>query len=91
MDKLQATSPEEVVSETLRTAKFKLGMMTSYHILDMRTVHIGSLPGTYTAAFAHTNLGQMIVLMQYIEGKDSTPGHWWRRIYSADPPYNRLY
>jgi len=36
---------------------------------------------------ADTNLGEMIVLMQ----NGSMPGHWWRRIYSAAPPYNRLY
>jgi hypothetical protein len=33
----------------------------------------------------------MIVLMQYIKGKDSTSGHWWHRIYSAFPAIERLY
>jgi hypothetical protein len=91
MDASQAASPEEVVSETLQTAKFESGLMTSYQILDKRTVHIGEFPGTYTAVLADTNLGQMIVLMQYIEGKDSTPGHWWRRIYDSHLPIHRLY
>ncbi len=90
-DVSQAVSPEEVVSNTLRTAKFESGMMTSYQIPDTRTVHIGELPGAYTAILADTNLGQMIVLMQYIEGKDSTPGHWWHRIYDAHLPIHRLY
>ena len=36
-DALQAASPEEVVSETLQTAKFESGLMTSYQILDKRT------------------------------------------------------
>jgi hypothetical protein len=81
-----ATSPQQVVSETLRTAHFESGMMMSYRILDMRKVRIGEF-GVYTAVLADTNLGEMIVLMQ----NSSMPGHWWRRIYSTDPPYNRLY
>jgi hypothetical protein len=84
-------TPEEVVSETFRTAKFDAGLMTSYRILSLRKVHIGEFPGTYMAVLADTNLGQMIVLMQYIEGKDSTPGHWWRRIYDASAQIKRLY
>ena len=81
-----ATSPQQVVSETLRTAHFGSGMMTNYRILDIRKVPIGEF-GVYTAVLADTNLGEMIVLMQ----NGSMPGHWWRRIYSAAPPYNRLY
>ena len=72
-------------------AKFKVGLMTSYRILDIRKVHIGEFPGTHTAVLADTNLGQTIVLMQYIKGKDSNPGRWWRRIYDANPPIKRLY
>jgi hypothetical protein len=87
----RAETPQEVVSETFRMAKFKAGLMTSYRILDIREVHIGEFPGTDTAVLADTNLGQMIVLMQYIKGKDSTPGRWWRRIYDANPPIKRLY
>jgi len=87
----QAATPEEVVSETLRMAKFEAGLMTSYRILNIRKVHIGEFPDTYTAVLADTNLGRMIVLMQYTKGKDSTPGHWWRRIYDANPPIRRLY
>ena len=90
IDASQAASPDEVVSETLRTAKFESGLMTSHQILDMRAVHIGELPGTYTAVLADTNLGQMIVLMQNVEGVDSIPGHWWRRIYDAHLPIHRL-
>jgi len=60
--------------------------MTSYRILDLREVRIGEFGG-YTVVLADTNLGEMIVLMQ----NGSMPGHWWRRIYSAAPPYNRLY
>jgi hypothetical protein len=85
MDAL-AASPQQVVSETLRTAHFASGMMASYRILDIRKVRIGEF-GVYTAVLADTNLGEMIVLMQ----NGSMTGHWWRRIYSADPPYNRLY
>jgi hypothetical protein len=81
-----ATSPQQVVSETLRTAHFATGMMASYRILDIRKVRIGEF-GVYTAVLADTNLGEMIVLMQ----NGSMPGHWWRRIYSAAPAYNRLY
>ena len=87
----QATSPAEVVSETFRTAKFEAGLMTSYQILNIRKVHIGEFPDAYTAVFADTNLGRMIVLMQYIKGNGSTPGHWWRRIYDASPQIKRLY
>lgn len=86
-----AGTPEEVVSETLRMAQFKAGLMTSYQILEIREVHIGQFPGPYTAALVDTDLGGMIVLMQFIKGKDSTPGHWWRRIYDANPPMKRLY
>jgi hypothetical protein len=85
MDAL-ATSPQQVVSETLRTAHFESGIMTSYRILDTRKVRIGEL-GVYAAVLADTNLGEMIVLMQ----NGSMSGHWWRRIYDAHPPYNRLY
>jgi hypothetical protein len=81
-----ATSPQQVVSETLRTAHFGSGMMTNYRILDIRKVPIGEF-GVYTAVLADTNLGEMIVLMQ----NGSMPGYWWRRIYSADHLYNRLY
>jgi hypothetical protein len=84
----QATTPEEVVSETLRMAKFEAGLVTSYQILNIREVHI---PDTCTAVLVDTNLGRMIVLMQYIKGNGSTPGHWWRRIYDANPPIKRLY
>ncbi len=87
----RAATPQEVVSETFRAAKFEAGLMTSYRILEIRTVHIGEFPGTYIAVLADTNLGQMIVLMQYLQAKDSTPGHWWRRIYDASSKIKRLY
>lgn len=80
-----AVSPQQVVSETLRAAHFKSGMMTSYRIVDLRKVRIGEF-GTYTLALADTNLGEMIILMR----SGSTPGHWWRRIYDAHLPYRRL-
>jgi hypothetical protein len=83
---ISATSPQQVVSETFRTAHFGSGMMTSYRILDLRKVRIGEF-GVYTAVLADTSLGEIIVLMQ----NGSKPRHWWRRIYSAAPPYNRLY
>ncbi|HTR43382.1 MAG TPA: discoidin domain-containing protein [Pseudomonadales bacterium] len=86
-DGSQAGSPEEVISETFRKAKFQNGLMTSYRILDVRKVRMDELDGDYTAALVDTNLGQMIVLMR----KSATPGQWWRRIYSAGAPYNRLY
>jgi hypothetical protein len=87
----KAITPEAVASETLRMAKFEAGLMTSYRILNLREVHIGEFPDTYAAALVDTNLGRMIVLMQYIKGKDSTPGYWWRRIYDASPQIKRLY
>jgi hypothetical protein len=83
---VSAATPQQVISETLRTAHFQSGMMTRYRILDLRKVRMGEL-GTYTVALANTNLGEMIVLMQ----NTSKPGYWWRRIYSAGAPYNRLY
>jgi hypothetical protein len=88
---IQAETPEEVVSETLRKAKFEAGLMTSYRIVSLRKVHIGQFPETYTAALLETNLGRMVMLMQYTKGNGSTPGHWWRRIYDANPPIKRLY
>jgi hypothetical protein len=87
----KAASPEEVVSETFRIAEFQRGRVTNYQILKIRKVHIDYPPDTYTAVLVDTNLGKMIVLMQYIKGKDSTSGHWWRRIYSAFPAIERLY
>ena len=87
----QANSPDEVVSETLRKAKFEAGLVTSYQILEIREVHFGEFPGTYTTVLVDTNLGQMIVIMQYTEGKDPTLGHWWLRIYDASPRIKRLY
>ncbi|MGD0252484.1 MAG: hypothetical protein ABSC01_07280 [Verrucomicrobiota bacterium] len=87
----QAKTPEEVVSETFRIAGFQRGRVTNYQILKIRKVHIDYLPDTYTAVLVDTNLGRMIVLMQYIKGKGSTSGHWWRRIYSAFPAIERLY
>ena len=81
-----ASSPQQVVSETLRTTHFESGMMTSYRILDLRKVRIGGF-GVYTAVLVDTNFGQVIVLMQ----NSSKPDHWWRRIYDAHPPYQRLF
>jgi len=86
----KANTPQEVVSETLRMAKFQAGLLITYRILKIREVHLGE-SSTYTAALVDTNLGQMIVLMQYNEGKDSTGGNWWRRIYDTSPQANRLY
>jgi hypothetical protein len=87
IDDSQAASPAEVVSQTFRKAKFQTGLMTSYHIMDIRNVRFGELQANYVAVLAETNLGQMIVLMR----KSATQDHWWRRIYSAGAPYNRLY
>jgi hypothetical protein len=87
----KAATPEEVVSETFRMAEFQRGRVTNYQILKIRKVHIDYQRDTYTAILVDTNLGRMIVLMEYIQGKDSTPGHWWRRIYSAFPAIERLY
>jgi hypothetical protein len=87
----QATTPEEVVSETFRMAEFERGRVTNYQILKIRKVHIDYSPDTYTAVLVDTNLGRMIVLMEYIQVKGTTPGHWWRRIYSAFPAIERLY
>ena len=87
----KAATPEEVVSETFRMAEFQRGRVTNYQILKIRKVHIDYQRDAYTAVLVDTNLGRMIVLMQYIEGKDSTSGHWWRRIYSASPAIERLY
>jgi hypothetical protein len=88
---VQAASPEEVAAKTLRTAKFESGLMTSYRILDIRWVRIGEIPGSLIAVLIDTNLGQMIVLMNYVKGNGSMPGHWWRRIYDAHAPIHRLY
>jgi len=75
----QAATPEEVVSETMRLAKFEAGLMTSYRILNIRKVYISPFSETYIAVLVDTNLGRMIVLMQ-----GTTAGHWWRRIYDAN-------
>jgi len=88
---IQAGTPEEMISETLRTAKFESGLLTSYTIASLRPVHIGHFSDEYTAAYLYTNLGQMVMLMHFTKGDDSTPGHWWRRIYDAHPPIKRLY
>jgi hypothetical protein len=82
----QAATPEEVISQTLRVAKFEAGLITSYRVLNIRKVHISPFPGTYIAALVDTNLGKMVVIMQ-----GTTSGHWWRRIYDANPPIKRLY
>ncbi|HSY18533.1 MAG TPA: discoidin domain-containing protein [Candidatus Acidoferrales bacterium] len=91
IDGIQAETPEDVVSKTLRTAKFEAGMLTSYWIVSLRKIHLGEFPDDYTAALLDTNVGQMVMLMQYTKGNDSTPGHWWRRIYDAHPPIKRLF
>jgi F5/8 type C domain len=88
---LAARSPEGVVEETLPKVKFDTGMLTSFHIVDIRKVQIGQIPGTYTAVLINTNLGQMIALMNFIKGHGIIPGHWWLRIYDAHPPIHRLY
>lgn len=87
----KARTPSEVVAETLRAAKFEAGLLTHYRILEIREVHIDPFPASYTAALVETNLGQMIVLMQYLPGKESAMGYWWRRVYAAVPQVNRLY
>jgi hypothetical protein len=81
-----ANSPEEVLSQTFRTAHFQWGLVTRYRILELRKVRIGE-PGDYTAALADTDLGDMILLMR----PGSSPGHWWRRVYYGRPPYSWLY
>ena len=86
-----AEGPQEAAVETVRSAQFEAGLLTSCQILEVREVHIGEIPGSYTAVLADTNLGQMIVLMQYIQGRGSSPGRWWRRIYDAGPNIKRLY
>lgn len=90
---LAARSPEGVVEEMLPElkSKFGSGMLTSFHILDIRKVQIGEIPATYTAVLIDTNLGQMIVLMNFIKGHGIIPGQWWLRIYDAHPPIHRLY
>jgi hypothetical protein len=85
-----ATTPEEVVSETFRYAKFPAGVVTRYRIIDVRKVHLDVIADC-TAALVDTDLGQMIFVMQYVEGNDSQPGYWWRRIYDASSQIKRLY
>jgi len=67
------------VVETLRAAKFEAGLLERYEILETRKVPIGDLPGNYVAVLVDTNLGRMIVLLQY------NRGHWWGRIYGCQP------
>lgn len=85
-----AKTPEEVVAETFREVKFSGGVITHYKIIEVRKVHIDII-ADYTAALVDTDLGQMVVLMQYVEGNDSTPRYWWRRVYDASPQIKRLY
>jgi len=85
-----ATTPEEVVVETFREAKFSTGVVTHYKILEIRKVHLDVIDN-YTAALVDTDLGQMVFLMRYVNGNDSRPGYWWRRIYDASSQIKRLY
>jgi F5/8 type C domain len=87
----KARTPQEVVAETLHTAKFDGGVLTGYRILKIQEVQIGESSGTHTAVLVDTDLGHMIVLMRYIEGNDQSGGHWWRRIYAASSQIKRLY
>jgi hypothetical protein len=82
---LKATNTEQAVVETLRAAKFEAGLLERYEILETRKVRIGDLPGNYVAVLVDTNLGRMIVLLQY------NRGHWWRRVYDASAQIKRLY
>jgi hypothetical protein len=90
---LAARSPEGVIEEMLPKVKFKFatGMLTSFHIVDIRKVQIGQIPETYTAVLIDANLGQMIALMNFIKGHGIIPGEWWLRIYDAHAPIHRLY
>ena len=85
-----ATTPEEVVAETFRDAKFPAGVVTHYKIIEVRKIHL-DVTADYTIALVDTDLGQMIFVMQYVEGNDSQPGYWWRRIYDASSQIKRLY
>lgn len=87
----QAVSPEDVVSETFQTAQFERGRVTTYQVLRIQKVHINDFPETYTAVLVDTNFGRMIVLMRFVGDKNSMPGHWWRRVYDANPQIRRLY
>jgi hypothetical protein len=82
---LKARNTKQAVVETLRSAKFEAGLLERYETLETRKVRIGDFPGNYVAVLVDTNLGQMIVLLQY------NRGHWWRRIYDASPQIKRLY
>jgi hypothetical protein len=64
--------------------------VTRYRIIDVRKVHLDVIADC-TAALVDTDLGQMIFVMQYVEGNDSQPGYWWRRIYDASSQIKRLY
>jgi hypothetical protein len=79
-------SPEQVVKEVFDLISFDAGHVASYRILEIRPVYIqGSVPAAYTAALVQTDLGEKIVLFDYIGPKVG----WWSRVYASNRAHNQ--
>ena len=76
---------KQVVAEVFRMTNFNQGRVIHYKVVQTREVQIsvGMPLERYTAALVQTNLGEMIVLIQY-QGKTS---EWWCRVYNVGRDY----
>ncbi len=84
VDLPQTASAGDVVERVFldrRSLSRWLPTVTTYHIVSVQQVYIASIIGekNFAAVVVDTNLGQKIVLLQYIAGMKS----WWSRIYDA--------
>ncbi len=72
------TSPEQLVPATFQVEYVANQKVGSFNILQARQVRIKDSPcdPVFTAVLVKTNLGRVIVLLQY----DSSFG-WWNRVY----------
>jgi hypothetical protein len=75
-----SATPAEVLFQVDKlTGLYQGGKLTSYQIIEVRQVQIGSnqTGGKFTAVLLDTNLGKKIVLLQ---NQGSKTG-WWSRVY----------
>ena len=79
-------SPEQVVKGVFDMTSFDAGHIASYRIIEIRPVYIqGSVPAAYTAALVQTDLGEKIVLFDYVGPKVG----WLSRVYASNRAHNQ--
>ena len=74
LDLPTSASSELVIARALALVVPKV---TSYKVLEIREVHVGSWKQPFTAAHVQTNLGEKVILFQKLENG------WWQQVCSV--------